>query len=296
VSWLVSPGLGAAVSLLFSILLPAMIIYLAVERTISSAVVPAKLIWLITRIGWPYLLVVFISNVLSTGPIFVLSVIGSEVSAFFLLPMLAASFAYFTVVNFAMLGYVIFENQGELGYVAGDIDDVAVRNSTDNRLKCLLGEVNVLVKESRHADALKRINLAKSEFRDHPMFFERAVLLALSVKDKNLIESLTDGHLKLLVGKDALDQALDCFRRSIVVHKDFRPSEPGIAHALAEHAYGKNLNKEALTLLINLHQRAPHYDRLGDAYRLAATIMRVGFNNEAKALELENFVAAKGYG
>jgi hypothetical protein len=49
-----------------------------------------------------------------------------------------------------------------------------------------------------------------------------------------------------------------------------KPRNPSISHSLAERAHSKNLNKEALSLVVNLHKRAPRYPELGAAYALAA--------------------------
>ena len=292
---LVSPVLGMVLSILMSLLFPAMIIFLAAEKSLNSVFNPTRLIWLIGIIGWPYALVVFLCNVLAGGPALVVTMLGEELTGPMIVALMTASLAYFGVVQFCMLGYVMFERQGELGYVAGSVEDVVVADSPTNRFDELFGLATVLTKEGRAADALKRVNDARTEFKGDPRFYERAMQLALSARDERVIETLTNDYLDLLVSKDAVGQGLDWCRKAMAVRKGFRPRSPSVSHALAEEAYARNLNRDALALLANLHKRSPDYGRLGDAYRLAAMIFRDGLGDDARASELEAFVTAKGY-
>lgn len=240
---MLNPAAGIAVSILTTVTLPAMIILLAAEGTLSAAFRPMRLIWLINCIGWPYALVVFVSTILAGGPMFVLATIGEDISIGLIFPVLTLSFAYFGLVNFCMLGYVIFENQRTIGFVAGSTDDIEVADSPANRQRKIFGEVNVFIKENQLQKALQLVKGAAAEFRDDPSFYERATSFALQSKDKSLIESLTNDYLGILMSKEALDQALDWCRRSMGVHSGFRPKSPDIAHSLAEHAIPRTSTK-----------------------------------------------------
>ncbi len=288
------PAMGTVMSIVMSILMPAAIIFLASDAGFFAAFMPHRLLWLIVVIGWPYALVVFLTNVLSAAPMLVGFFLNEESSIAAALAMMAVAYAYFTNVNFALLGYVIFERQGELGYVAGSVEDVMVPDTTENRLNEVFGAINVFMKEGREEDALKLLHRAQGDFKGESKFYDRAMRLALAAKNESLITSLTNSYLDLLVSKDAVGQALEWCRKAIDVVKTYRPRSPGVSHQLAEEAYARNLNREALLLLVNLHKRSPDYDRLGDAYRLAASIFRDGLGDDAKARQLEDFIAAKG--
>ena len=93
------------------------------------------------------------------------------------------------------------------------------------------------------------------------------------------------------MSKDAVDHALDVWRDAAALARNYKPRNPSISHSLAERAHSKNLQKEALSLVVNLHKRAPRYPELGAAYALAATVLRE-MGDTAKAAQIEKFIEA----
>lgn len=288
-STLISPGAGTLLGLLFTLITPAVIMLLAISKQIGDALSPNRIFGLIVSLGWPYLLAVFLTNVIATGPYVVVEVFAEALFASIIaLPVLAALITYFAIVNFAMLGYLLFEHQGNLGYIAGDPDEERLPPTTDNLRRQLLGEVNVLAKENRRVDALKRFEFRRTEFADDMVYLQRYFDFARQCNDEQAITRAGETYLELLMSKDAGDQALDVWRDATAVAGAYKPANPATAHLLAERAYAKNLLTEALGLLVNLHQRAPQYAELGGAYQLAATVLR-DMGDSAKAARLEEF-------
>ncbi len=290
---LIHPAAGTLVGVLVTLIMPAVIILLAVNKKIGDALAPARIAALITGIGWPYLLAVFLTNVISTGP-YVVAIFfaGSLAGSVLALPLLAALTAYFAVVNFAMLGYLIYEHQASLGFVAGDPERERVAGTAENRRRQLLGDVNVLVKESRAADALNRLRQQGDEFAEDMTFQQRHFDLAVQTHaEVGALARAADPYLELLMTRDGADRALDVWRRAIRVDPAYRPANPAIRHTLAEHAHAGNLDKEALALLVNLHKQAPQYEQLADAYALAARLLR-DQGQDDKADKLEAFTQA----
>lgn len=289
---LVNPALGTAVAVLVTLVMPAMIILLAVDKEVGQALSPVRVTTLVFSIGWPYVLAVFLTNVISTGPYLIgMYFVDALSESVFALPVLAALTAYFAVVNFAMLGYLIFEHQGALGFVAGDPEEQRLPGTPENRRQQLMGEANVLVRESRSAEALEKLHQRRNEFADDLTFHQRHYELALGCRDAAAVARAADPYLELLMSRDGVDRALDVWRQAARMDGAFRPANPAIAHTLAEHAFGANRPREALALLVNLHKRAPDYGELQGAYELAARILREQ-GDTAKADELEKFTAA----
>ena len=289
---LIGPVVGTLFAVLFTLVTPAMIMLLALTKQIGEALAPGRVLGLIASIGWPYVLAVFLTNVISTGPYLVAQFFSEELLAsFIVVPILAALIAYFAVVNFAMLGYLLFEHQGSLGYIAGDPEQEHVPASTDNVRKQLLGEVTVLAKENRQVEALKRFAAKRSEFAEDMVYYQRYLDFARQCNDQQAIAHVCDPYLELLMGKDAVDQALDVWRDANSAGGAYKPANPAIAHTLAERAHSKNLQQEALALLVNLHKRAPGYPQLQPAYELAAQVLR-DLGDTEKALQIETFLQA----
>jgi hypothetical protein len=289
---LIGPAVGTLFAVLFTLVTPAMIMLLAVSKAIGEALAPGRILGLITSLGWPYVLAVFLTNIISTGPYLVVGFFAETLlTSMIALPVLAVLIGYFAVVNFAMLGYLLYEHQGSLGFTAGDPDEERVPATVDNLRKQLIGQVNVLAKEGRQDDALKRFEAGRSEFAEDMVYFQRYFDFARQCQDELAIARVGDPYLELLMSKEAVDQALEVWRDAAAVAGKYKPKNPAIAHALAERAHSKNLQKEALALVVNLHKRAPRYPQLGAAYELAATGLR-DLGNTAKAEQLETFMQA----
>jgi hypothetical protein len=285
---LIGPVIGGAFAVLFTLITPAMIMLLAFTKEIGESVSPRRILGLIVTLGWPYVLAVFLTNIISTGPYLVVEIFAETLfTSLIALPILAALIAYFAVVNFAMLGYLLFEHQGSLGFTAGDPDEERVPENIDNQRKRLMGEVNVLAKEGRHEEALKRFAARRSGFAQDMVYYQRYFDFARQYNNEQATAAVSDPYLELLMSKDAVDQALDVWRDAALVSRTFKPKNPASAHVLAERAHSKNLNKEALSLLVNLHKRSPQYPQLDAAYKLAGTVLRES-GDTAKAEQLES--------
>ena len=268
----------------------AVIMLLAVTKEIGEALSPGRILGLIANLGWPYALAVFLTNVISTGPYLVVGLFAESLFASAVaLPIMAALIGYFAVVNFAMLGYLLYEHQGSLGFTAGDPDEERLPATIDNLRRQLIGEVNVLAKEGRKDHALKRFEANHAEFAQDMVYHQRYFDFAKQCNDAQAIARVVDRYLELLMSKDAVDQALEVWRDASSVAVKYKPQNPATAHALAERAHSRNLQKEALALVVNLHKRAPRYPQLGAAYELAATVLRE-LGDAAKAEQIKSFI------
>jgi hypothetical protein len=286
-------AIGFLTGLLVTLVMPAAVVFLALEKRTVSALNPSKLIWLISRIGLPYLLVVFLFETISSGPFLVLALFAESMSLQALLTMTTVLVVYFTIVNFAMLGYVIFENQGTLGFTAADGDEEALDPSPANLRKRLFGEVNILVREGRLDQAKQRLDAEASRFDGDVQFLERQLQLLTQSADADRIGRVTDAYLDVLDRKGAHELALDAWRKARAIDRSYLPKHARISHALAERAWARNLGRDALVLLGNLHKREPAYAGLDAAYWLAAEVFRSGFDDEVRARQLEQFVARR---
>ena len=279
--------LGTIFSLMISLLTPAMFVYLAIDRNMSSALNPLKLIGLAITIGPPYVLVVILSNIISTGPVFVLSTLGEFSEGFLVGPVILAVAGYFSIVYFALLGYMLYENQGKLGYVAGDPNDELVPDTLENRRRQRFGEVNVLLREQKTEEAFKRFQEASAELLSDQTYVERYLSLALQMRHTQAISRAADLGIDLLISKDAADAALDQWRKARDVVSNYLPHSPRSRHLLAESALARNLRREGMLLLVNMHKDHDDYEDLESAYRLLANLFQEdGKEAEAKRVLL----------
>lgn len=284
---------GTIVSMTFTLFAPAMIIYLAIERSITSALDPARLLRLTFSIGLPYLLVVFLTNVISTGPFMIVAAFYEFFTeSSFATPLFTVLIGYFAVVNFAMLGYVLFENQSELGYIAGDPLDNAWPENAESERRRTFAEANVLAKEGRTTEALARFGNPSGELATDPVYLDRHFALANELRDEPAVKEAANRYINYLADHNAADQALDVWRLARKGVSTFKPNDAERCHELARHAFGKNLETEALALLANLHKQWPGYARLEEAYQLAIEILE-SRGDAKQAARITRFLAER---
>lgn len=137
--------------------LPASIIVLAANRRLMDAVNPSIVVRLACRIGAHYVLMYFFLVILYAAP----GVVDYAIQPH--LPGLAFSFVvclagcYYAVVAHHLMGYVILQHHGDIGYdVAVDDEGMALisgRAPARDVKHGLMSRVNALVREGRHGEA-----------------------------------------------------------------------------------------------------------------------------------------------
>lgn len=131
---------------------PAMLIVLAMEKHVSSAVNPARIASCVKAIGWPYLLLFGFSFLIDMGLEFAQGQLYFWLPQAISYPMLFGALAYFYIIKFNMFGYVAFQYHTELGY---GIDAENLIDDSDGKgaEKRLLAKADVYIQEGRFEDA-----------------------------------------------------------------------------------------------------------------------------------------------
>ncbi|HAU15125.1 MAG TPA: hypothetical protein DCS92_15510, partial [Gammaproteobacteria bacterium] len=93
---------------------------LATEKTIAAAISPTSIAHLIRSVGWSYLLLYAFLFLLLGAESALFEVFAAEISAQFFVPVFVAVTLYFLMVGYHLMGYVLFQYQAEIGYVAED--------------------------------------------------------------------------------------------------------------------------------------------------------------------------------
>ncbi|AKE52733.1 B-box zinc finger protein [Kangiella geojedonensis] len=131
---------------------PAMLIVLAMEKHVTSAVNPARIASCVRAIGWPYLLLFGFSFLIDFSLEFAQSQLHFWLPQAIAYPMLFAALAYFYIVKFNMFGYVAFQYHVELGYGI-DSENLIDTDSPEAIEKRLLAKADVYIQEGRFEDA-----------------------------------------------------------------------------------------------------------------------------------------------
>ncbi len=183
-----SEALFWAATLGVQLLIPASIIRLALDKTLSAALSPDQVGAVIKAMGWRYLILWVFLFILWQSPDAVVYMLSSGLPRVVLMPIAALLFGYFSVVMCAMMGYAVFQYQGALGYVA--VDESAPRGvpAEEYRRRRALADAEVRVKEGQSAQALevlaKALDVAPNDLKLNERFHQ--LLFGLGARERCL--------------------------------------------------------------------------------------------------------------
>lgn len=269
---------------------PASMMILATEKSISSAISPAAISHLIRSIGWSYLLLYAFLFLLVGAESALFEVFAEEISAEFFIPIFVGVTLYFLMVGYHLMGYVIFQYQSEIGFIA---EDQQVRERRRRVVEPVDAKSEILVKEGQYqqaADILTRHLMANpNSVRHH----EKLARLLLAMEDKE--QALAHGQRYMTVLNELGDDSRLYFLYGSyeALDPEFKPDEPDVAVNLAHQFFNRGKFKQVCQLLANLHKAAPHYERIPDAYLVMARALLDGFQQKEKACQYLKFIKAK---
>jgi len=282
--WLASLGL--------MLVLPASIIRLALEKELSAALSPELVGQVIKAMGWRYLILVAFLFALWQSPGYVLFLLGQGLPKAVLLPAALFLFGYFGVVMCAMMGYAVFQYQGPLGYAIADEEDANAYPEAEWRRRSALAEAEIRLKEGQSDVALEALASALDQLpNDYPLNerFHR-LLFGLRMRERCLRHL---AHYLPLAVRANPAQAATAFLNARALQADYLPEEASVCEALAVALGERHKYREAVSLLRNLHLRAPDYPYLPRAYLLAARLLAEGLGQVEQARKLLAFVRAR---
>lgn len=313
---------GMVYYMLVMVCLPASIMALAVEHSIAAAINPSVLFGMISRIGMPYLALFFLLGTLSSGPNVVLDLLTDHLGSDFIalqdmqegeidpaeaeritgaymdtifaiiIPVAVLLNGYFTLVMFALMGYVLFQYHHRLGLqVDVDVETLAATDARLAQEHPLLGDVEALIQEGRLEQA---VTLLRARVLHNPG--ERALrdrfhrLLALTGDIKRLTGHGAE-YIGLLLNSTDRAKAVQVWRDCKQVDPDFSLDSPDQVYPLAQTMFSVGDYRSVVALGNGFHKRYPGHADIPRLYLLVARALSEGLNQEHKALPILQLLA-----
>ncbi len=256
-------------SILFVIALPAIIMTVGVTESFFQSINPLAWFVIIKNIGFPYLALLFFLSILYGGESMLLYLIKPYISPLLLLPISIFISAYFFMVMFLMMGYVLYQYHERIGFtVAKDIeeDNTNQMHTTEDITTSVLQEVSILVQEGMFEDAkskLKQTLIRHSmELKLHDQYHK----LLVKTNDKANLATHTKSFIPVLISNGQMDQALSATEEALRFNNNFRPESSLHTIAIAQHCFTKGKHKLTLKLL----------DKFDQFYNLDPNIPKAG--------------------
>lgn len=283
-------GLGVAIFVLLAI--PASTMLLAITSSVMEAVHPRNLALVMIRIGPTYLLLWFCLMVVAAGPTLVMPMLAELLPARALNPAFMFVSSYFTFVTYAMMGYILYEKQADLGFTSSK-DFGQHLEYKQFMTRRALAHARILAAANRHAEALELLRGAVGIDEANPDLRELYFRVVSASGDEEAIRRNANSIIEFFMARKLPVKAsvycIDTRKR----YADFVPNDSTACHRIAEQLFEQGKFQDAAALLVKLHKTAPLYPDMVAALILMARIFFEGMNAKDKAIALLQQVKAR---
>ncbi|WP_421864313.1 hypothetical protein [Motiliproteus sp.] len=282
------PGLASTLSVILTIGLPAVLINYAISERFTEAINPLSMLRLIFAIGLPYGLLLGFILIMSGSVGIISGVIGDKFSILSA-ALQSVVFYYYMVVVFHMMGYIIFQNQQELGFSARET--YGVEREVRSAKTLLKARIGIQVKEGRYVEALDSFRLALKEHPDDKEIMLNCFEFLCVTGNRTDLLKFAPRYFNFLLGAGRSDLLYPGYKKLLRLAKGYVPDTAELRHQLAAACQQAGNPKLAARLLVGLHRAYPDYDKLAEAYRLLAQCLDELPNMAEKAKQCRALVA-----
>jgi tetratricopeptide (TPR) repeat protein len=285
VGYYLGNGIGGFLLVIAIVAFPAILIRFAQTESMLAAVNPLQALALIIAIGLPYgLLIAFILIMISSVGV-LHQLIGQLFPAIsYLLQSIISN--YYTVVLFHLMGYVLFQFQGQLGYIASESEERPLVSAVEQ----LAAKIDVFLKEGDYEQVVKLYYIAFKQYPAEANFYERYFELLYACKKTALMKEYGTDYLLFLIKKKRFDKVTIAYKQILMVAPEFVPELPEVRVQLAQQLKQQGDLKRTIKLLNGMHKRYPEFTGLVDAYELLADALDDFPGMQAQAVKCREWV------
>lgn len=264
----IHPSMAGLLGTLVMVSLPAMLIRFAESEEVFDTLNPLNTLQLIAAIGLPYgVLIAFI--MIMMGSVGVINALIGE--HWFILSRALQSIVsnYYMIVIFHIMGYMLFQYQGKLGYTARADDVETPRDGAS----ILLAKIDINIKEGFYDKAIQLFENGIKQFPDNKTLAQNYFNFAYNTRRKTLLKASTQHYLDLLAEHREYDTLNITFTTANRICPGIMPATPHTRLQLAKACRTKGDPTSAVKLLNGLHKTHPKFTDLGEAYTVLANAL-----------------------
>ena len=296
----VTPALAFIAVLFLMFAMPASTMSLAINRSIGDALNPLTLATVMKRIGWPYLILYVFLLLLAARSSATQLFLAAVAPGWLLIQLTTFVSAYFTVIMFHMMGYVVYQYHEELGFEDvrefAELDSVkrGSRTSASVVTSSLAAEpvdpfeveLNVLINEGKIDEAKQRMRRRMEgpagTLADREKYHK---LLQLA---RDATESSAHGleYIRALIHTGDGTKAVQVYEDCVSLDSAFQIPDGRQSFRLAERAHAMSRNDTALRLLNRFAKRFANHELTADAFLLAAKLLCEHKGQDQQALTI----------
>ncbi len=266
-------------------LFPAMILTLALERSITAALNPVTLFGIAFRIGWPYFAVLGLLLLLNGGSGTLMTFFGQGVplAARAFVGALAQNFFFFVMMN--LTGYLIFQYHDRVGFQP---EALVAR---DDGWGDLLDPVDEDVEAGNVAAAAERLRNFVHAHPEHAIRLrqKRHQVLKLGEDEDTLIDN-AGKLLADLIDASRMREATEVYIDITDVDPALRPSREGDYEALMNMLVQRGEYRRAVRMANGFHKDFPRSASIPPLYLEVARVFSDYLQQPDKARQVADFL------
>ena len=261
------PEIAGLLGFIILLGVPAILINYALSESLASALNLLSMLRLMLIIGLPYgLLIGFI--MIMAGSVGVINeLIGDR---FAMLSSILQSVVgyYYMVVVFHIMGYMIFQYQGSLGFTARkDSGEEGNVRSQKDRLNAL---INVNLKEGNLKQANQYFADGLLKFGEDQAFLDRYFEFLSRTKNVDGMSRFAEQYMLSIVKAGRSDKLALTYKQILQLVESYRPESPELRYAVARDSRRVVDPATVIKLIKGLHKEHPEFPHLINAYELMA--------------------------
>ena len=276
---LVGSFAGELFTMLLMLGLPAILINYGFSESILYAINPLNMFRLVFAIGLPYGLIIGLLMVMAASVGVLLKLFEGQLSILSQTLSSAISY-YYAFVMFHLMGYMIFQYQGQLGFVASEQgnDLKPVRSDAEKTD----AEISILVKEGEYDKALRLFDDALKLFPDDKQLNRHYFDFLLATGNKKTLLQFATRFFTHLYRTHQPDRLPIAYNQVLKRLPKFRPESPLARYQLAKACEQAGYHKLAVIQIQGMKKEFPEFEYLAEAYDVMATSLSFlpGMENE----------------
>lgn len=272
----------------FVALMPAIIMTLALERSIAAALNPRELGSMAFRIGWPYFAVLGLIVLLNGGAGTVMNFFGQGLppGAFMFLNGFVQNYFWFVIMH--LMGYLLLQYHGRIGF------EPAYLQEDDDGWGDLLAPVHEHIDNGNHDAAAE---LLVSLMREHPeheiaLRQRRHQVLKLTDRESALIQN-AGTLMAMLIDGNRLREATDVYVDITDTDPELRPAREGDYEPLMNMLVQRGEHRRAVRMANGFHKAFPDSDAIPPLYLEVARVMSESLQQPKQARQILDFLVKK---
>lgn len=287
--------LASVFGLITMLLLPAMIIMLAVTKSLVAAIAPHAFILLAWRIGWPYLALCFFLSILISAPAMLAGLIWNHLprEVGYFLAMVFSS--YYMIVSYHLMGYMLFQYHEKAGYQVdyeGDFhssvhkQNASKNAQSGNQADDLLNRINVLIRDGNYDAAVSEIQQSTHGVITDPALADRYYNLLYLRKMKADLLAFAPDYIKLMYKTNDKEKICAAYLFCSPLRPDFLDDHPSLLFAVGKTLLESNYAMDALKVFDHFVQIHQDHSMTPNSYFFIARIFNEKLNNPVRAAKI----------